>query len=225
MTEAEWHICTSPERILQLLGKKASPRKLRLYAVECCRRIWSLFLDDRLRQAVDVARRYADGKSTANELLAAGQSVLSIARVFGDPLQPTSRSTHDIGGAAWAATRPDAWIAAWDAAYDARWAAVNDGRRKTDWEQERAWQAQLLKELFGNPFRSIYIDPSWRSPDSPATLLARVIYHEERYGDMPYLGDALEDVGCSDQTILDHCRGPGPHYRGCWVLDAVLGYH
>jgi hypothetical protein len=225
MNEMEWQHCHSPEGILNQLGERASPRKLRLYAVECCRRIWNLFKDDRLRHAVEVSRRFADGKCSATELQAAGQMVAKIAQVWGDPLSPLCRATYSIGGAAWYATSPSAWRAAWDAAFDARMAARDDSLRNTSWEQERQWQAQVLHDLFGNPFRSVYIDPLWRQSDSPAYILARVIYDEERYGDMPYLGDALEDVGCVDRHVLDHCRGPGPHYRGCWVVDAVLGHH
>jgi hypothetical protein len=37
------------------------------------------------------------------------------------------------------------------------------------------------------------------------------------------LADALEDVGCADAKLMSHLRGPGPHVRGCWVLDLVLG--
>ena len=53
--------------------------------------------------------------------------------------------------------------------------------------------------------------------------LARVIYDEDRFGDLPILADALEEAGCTCTDILDHCRGRLPHYRGCWVVDAVLG--
>jgi hypothetical protein len=139
-------------------------------------------------------------------------------------MSPVSRATYAIGGAAWAATRTSAWLAAWDAAWDARMAARDFLSDRTDWERERLWQAGVLKDLFGNPFRSVYIHPSWLTADSPVVQLARVIYDEERYGDLPYLGDALEESGCGDATVLEHCRSPGPHYRGCWVVDAVLGY-
>src|SRR4051812_26336624 len=123
MIEPEWRACHNPEAMLHHLGDKASARKLRLYAVACCHRISNLLSDDRLKHAVQVAQRYADGKATQVEMEAAGQIVVSMARIVGNPLMPSSRATHSIGGAAWAATRSSAWLAAWDAAWDARSAA------------------------------------------------------------------------------------------------------
>ena len=223
MTEAEWRACLSPEAMLHHLTDKASPRKLRLYAVTCCHRIAPLLSDERLKNAVEVSRRFADGKATMVEMQAAGQIVAGIARVWGDPLSPISRATYAIGGAAWAATRGSAWLAAWDAAWDARMAARDCLSDRTDWESERLWQAGVIKDLFGDPFRSVYIHPAWLSDSSPVVQLARVIYNEDRYGDMPFLGDALEEAGCPDPIILDHCRAKLTHYRGCLIVDAILG--
>ncbi len=87
---------------------------------------------------------------------------------------------------------------------------------------------QLLRELFGNPFRPVALDLTWRSP---ATLhLAQAAYDER---DLPsgsldparlaVLADALESAGCDSAETLDHLRGPGPHVRGCWALDLLLG--
>ena len=41
--------------------------------------------------------------------------------------------------------------------------------------------------------------------------------------DLLILADALEDAGCDNADLLDHCRRPGEHVRGCWVVDALLG--
>ena len=98
-------------------------------------------------------------------------------------------------------------------------------------KRERRGQAALLRDVVGNPFRSGYVDPSWLSWNGGAvTKLARVL-HDERSlpagtldnARLAVLADALEDAGCTDAVVLDHCRGPGPHVRGCWVVDAVLG--
>jgi hypothetical protein len=223
MTEAEWHACTSPEAMLHHLTDRASPRKLRLYAVNCCRRIWHLLIDPRCQHAIDVAQRFVDGKAAVNDLSAAERNVAAVARVWGDTLSPVARATYAIGGAAWAATRGSAWLSAWDAAWDARMVA-RDFIPGTDWEKERRWQAGVLHDLIGNPFRPSVIDPAWLSDSSPVTQMARVIYTEDRFGDLPILGNALEEASCTDVRLLEHCRAKGEHWRGCWVVDAILGY-
>jgi hypothetical protein len=225
MTEKQWHDARdSPEAMLNLLTDRASPRKLRLYAVGCCRRIWHLLKDERCRYAVEVAQRYADGQASDGELRAAGQVMSSVARVWGDASSPQAHASEVIGGAAWATTRVPAWHAAWDAAMDARMAA-RDFSPGGDYERERAWQAGLLRDLFGTPYRPVRIDPAWLAYEAGAVVkVARVIYDEGRFGDLPILADALEEAGCADADVLSHCRARGaPHYRGCWVVDAVLG--
>jgi hypothetical protein len=71
------------------------------------------------------------------------------------------------------------------------------------------------------PFRPVTFDPAWRTPNVIA--VARTIYDERHFTDMAILGDALEEAGCTNADILDHCRLPGEHARGCWVLDLALG--
>jgi hypothetical protein len=86
---------------------------------------------------------------------------------------------------------------------------------------ETSKQAGIVRDIFGNPFRPTAFDPAWRT--SPALALAKGMYDDRRFDDLPLLADALEEAGCSDEEILGHCRGPGPHARGCWVLDLILG--
>ena len=81
--------------------------------------------------------------------------------------------------------------------------------------------ALLVRDIFGNPFRPVTFDPAWRTSD--VMLLANGIYDERAFDRMPILADALQDAGCDKPDILDHCRGDGPHVRGCWVVDLVLG--
>jgi hypothetical protein len=223
MTEEDWVGCTSPEAMLNYLGERASPRKLRLYAINCCRRIWHLFRDERCRHAVEVAQRHVDGRATPADLVSAGQVVAAIARIWGDANSPHARATYAIGGAAWSATRASPWVAAWDSAFDARMAA-REFVPGADWESERAWQAGMLHDLFRNPFRPFQLNPIWMLAEDGAALhMARVVYEEGRFGDLPYLADALEEAGCTCEAVLNHCRARAPHYRGCWVVDAVLG--
>jgi hypothetical protein len=89
---------------------------------------------------------------------------------------------------------------------------------------ERAAQTLLLREVFPNPFRPMQIDRAWLSwNDGTIPKLAQAIYDERRFADLPILGDALEEAGCTDADILAHCRGGGEHVRGCWVVDLLLG--
>jgi hypothetical protein len=85
---------------------------------------------------------------------------------------------------------------------------------------EKSWICNLLREVFGNPSQPIAFDSTWRTPTVIA--LARAIYQDRRFGDLPMLADALEQAGCTSAEILDHCRGEADHTRGCWALDLVL---
>jgi hypothetical protein len=82
-------------------------------------------------------------------------------------------------------------------------------------------QAQVLRDVFGNPFRPVALDPRWRTAD--VLGLARGIYEDRASDRLPLLADALMDAGCDSDEILNHCRSDGPHVRGCWVVDLVLG--
>jgi hypothetical protein len=79
----------------------------------------------------------------------------------------------------------------------------------------------LIRDIFGNPFRPILFDSSWLT--STATALAQQMYDSRDFSAMPILADALQDAGCDSADILNHCRQPGEHTRGCWVVDQVTG--
>ncbi len=99
----------------------------------------------------------------------------------------------------------------------------NTGREKAYLERikDRERQAELLHHIFGNPFHPITINPAWITPT--VTALAQKIYDDRTFDQLPTLADSLVKSGRANQEILDHCRGPGPHVRGCWVVDLVLG--
>ncbi|OWK40938.1 hypothetical protein FRUB_04830 [Fimbriiglobus ruber] len=82
--------------------------------------------------------------------------------------------------------------------------------------------ACLVREIFGNPFRPAVADQIWLS--FTVTALARQIYDSFDFSLMPILADALQDAGCDNEDILAHCRSDGPHVRGCWVVDLLLGW-
>jgi hypothetical protein len=89
------------------------------------------------------------------------------------------------------------------------------------YQAERSAQSALVRDIFGNPFRPVAFNPRWRTAD--VLGLARGIYEERAFDRLPLLADALMDAGCDPDDILTHCRSEGPHVRGCWVVDLVLG--
>ncbi|MBX3400579.1 MAG: hypothetical protein KF873_17730 [Gemmataceae bacterium] len=80
---------------------------------------------------------------------------------------------------------------------------------------------RLLICIFGNPFRSVVLEHAWLT--STARGIAQAIYDDRAFDRLPILADALQDAGCENDDILSHCRCDGPHVRGCWVVDGVLG--
>jgi hypothetical protein len=82
-------------------------------------------------------------------------------------------------------------------------------------------QCAVLRDVLGNPFRRATADPGWLTPT--VVQVASGIYAERAFDRLPILADALQEAGCEDEQVLGHCRGPGPHVRGCWVVDLLLG--
>jgi hypothetical protein len=81
-------------------------------------------------------------------------------------------------------------------------------------------RADLMRCVFGNPFRPAAFDPMWRT--STVVSMARGMYDSRDFSAMPILADALQDAGCDSDDILAHCRGDSPHVRGCWIVDLCL---
>jgi hypothetical protein len=257
MIEAEWQECADPKAMLAFLGSNAiaasNLRKLRLFACACARHVLPLLDDPRCRAAIEASERFADGLLSEEELEVIGEEARQAALSTDDEfLTPTAgehgRRMANALRAAWVAASPPSemeqaagWTAEW-VRYSVRATlppALRNENRPTGRvgrTQQRAvkvlqqGQCRLLHCLFGNPFRPpVRIDVSWRTPI--VTALAESIYEERRFGDLPVLADALEDSGCTDADILEHCRcalAPGAeeariaHTLGCWVLDLLL---
>jgi hypothetical protein len=81
--------------------------------------------------------------------------------------------------------------------------------------------ATIIRDICGSPFQPVTFHPSWLT-DTVVTL-ARVMKGSRDFSAMPILADALQEAGCDNADVLEHCRGPAPHVRGCWVVDSVLG--
>jgi hypothetical protein len=236
MTEAEWLACTEPQKMLEALhaGPVLSERKARLFAAACCRRVFPLMLDGRSWHAVTVCELYADGLTSQRALVAARAEAGEVARALAvAPLSLARNKALAAARAAHYAARPTskrpALVNEVRQAADAALMADIIGRLSSRIHIESVLpQCQLLRCILGNPFRPVTVSPAWQSPQLVA--LAQAAYEERELpagtldlARLAVLADALEDAGCDQADLLSHLRGPGPHVRGCWVLDLLLG--
>jgi hypothetical protein len=216
MTEAEWLDCDSARSMLLDLAKGDLAQKHRLlalgyyfpgkgiirpkldwkllsFACACYRRVWSRLKDQRMRTAVEVVERFLDKKASREEMLAAG------------------------GASPYSAWGDSGWCAAW---YGCKWGVDF----AVDRILEQKEQVKLLHDVLGNPFRPASLHRSWLNWNSRLLVsMAQTMYDSRDFIDMPIMADALEEAGCTDTDILNHCRQPGEHVRGCWVIDFILG--
>jgi hypothetical protein len=192
-------------------AKKAYDRRLRLYAAAECRRVWPLLIHEDLRKAVEGAEAFADGTISKTDLVAARH------RTF-----PFVEGSNE--------TRPSAAVAAvacadlnlhWVADLVRRAIAEAPPPVHRTVEETNSESVRLIRCVFGNLFRSSSFDPRWRTADTVG--LARGIYEDRAFDRLPLLADALMDAGCADEQVLGHCKSEGPHVRGCWVVDLILG--
>jgi hypothetical protein len=212
--------------MLECLGDRPTERRYVLFGAGCGRRVWHLLHDRRSRRAVDMAERYADGRARAGALDAADEAALDAAGLVRGPGEAAvGKAAH---GAAWLLERYTTTakeVAQESAAFFASAAAEAGGEAART--AEEAAQADVLRCVFGNPFRSLAIEPAWRRPD---VLRLAVAAYEERSlpsghldnARLSVLADALEDAGAAG-PLIEHLRSPGAHVRGCHALDAVLG--
>jgi hypothetical protein len=215
MTEAEWLACDDPDAMLTFLHRRATGRKLRLFACACCRRLWHLLRDERSRRAVEAAERCADGGFPLEQLPAVYEAASAAAERF-----PAGTISFAAARAAADAVRSYPQTGRGFLVRAARAAA---GAAAAAAPAERPAQAALLRDLFA-PFRPAALaPPALVGRGETAAELARAIYTGRRFGDLPVLADALEEAGCTDAELLGHLRGPGPHARGCWALDFLTG--
>ena len=220
MTEAEWLACDRPGPLLLHVGdKRADPRRSRLLNCACARRVWHLLTDPRSRLAVEVAERFADGLATAEELEAARKEADKAGRKLdksgpeGDARKLAASLVLAVAARRIGSVTQHLIVAA----------TAAGGRSWDKRVAETVLQAELVRDLFGNPFRPVAFDLAWRQQQGDVFRLAEAIYQDHRFAEMPVLADALEDCGCAESAILAHCRGGGPHARGCWVVDLLTG--
>jgi hypothetical protein len=226
--EAEWLSASDPGRLFQHLfhiDATPSERKYRLFACACCRRLWP-HLGSLARAVVEACEAVMDGEAAvfdpfrvwsleSNLLSEVGEGPAADAArhvVWGFELSCSPRSPQE--GAAEGTARY--------AVEAAEQAEAGSGMA------ERVVQAGLLRDLLGNPFRPSVLDPGLRT--EAVLSLAQAAYEGRLLPSgvlapdhLGVLSDALEEAGCADETLLAHMRSPGPHVRGCWALDLILG--
>jgi hypothetical protein len=238
MTEQEWLNCTDPHKMLQFLGPTASERRLRLFAMACCRQVWRLLTEKRSQKAVEIVEQILEGaldpgalprahdlahsaayhalKGSAPQYVYAGQAA-SMACYDGDAL-----------GGAYNAARTAVKALEHFAKEQARKQGHAQARipgSLSPGATARRSQCGWLRDLFGPlPFRPVIVDPAVLACNGGAARrLAEAIATARRFEDLPVLADLLEESGLTDAALLAHLRGPGPHCLGCHVLDAVRG--
>lgn len=227
MTESDWLAgAIAFDEVLRDGPVEVSERKQRLFLCACVRLVWPLLLDDRCRAAVEAAERHAEGELSDALLAHAWQGAWEIVHLG-------VAGTADRA-ALLCATVPFNSLAVTYGTFYARAAAEEEWHRQELYGHQgegparRAWQVQeaLFRDVVGNPFRPVTLNPAWLAwNDRFVVRLAAQFAAERRFSDLPVLGDALEDAGCTEAAILEHCHGPGPHVPGCWIVDAVLGRH
>jgi hypothetical protein len=210
VTEAEWLVCESLFDLGRVIDWK-NHRKVRLYGAALCRLLWDYLSDPRNRTAVEVTERYVDGDASEDDRVracsaASGVDALSTVRTA--PVHYSAASA--VESLVSAEFNPNVFIVEGERGVIE--ADQRDGPKRA---------ADLFRDIFDNPFRPVAFSPSWRT--DTALALARQMYESRDFSAMPILADALQDAGCDNDDILNHCRGPGPHVRGCWALDLVLG--
>ncbi len=167
--------------------------------------------DERVRQACEITESFADTRTNA------GRKRIKEARWIARRAFAASTAAPGVWtgiGTVYLLIDPLVMI-------DPGMAALNTSDRIRSITDGRSSDADLLRCIVGNPFRPVAFAPSWRS--ETAVTLASGIYADRAFDRLPILADALEEVGCDHADVLTHCRGPGPHARGCWVVDGVLG--
>ena len=238
MTEAEWLACVDDSiAMLRHVCFPEHERKLGLLLCSCWKLVWDLLSPSDQERIAAAARRadtvtdhgapYKPWQRTLDEMdLEMSEQVWDF-----NTQHFTTKWTKDTARLAAVLLPGCQTLNFWDRGpleSEAERAAQKCKDSGADvakaWADIRVRQCNLFREVFGNPFHPSTIAPALKAwNDGTVLKLARAIHDEEAFGHLPILGDALEDAGCTNAEILKHCRGPGPHIPGCWVVDLLLG--
>lgn len=229
MTELEWLCCRQPLRMLDVLAARADDRRLLLFACACIGRNGYLLADDAVVRALQAVERFADGPGGEEDVLALARTFTSRglgawSEVLSELVNGAAdRASGFLGGLRCQRTTGAALRAARRVARQAAEAAEENlagASRRAAHRAERNRQCNLLRCLFGNPFRRVALDPACRGAVS--AVLAQAGYEERPLpcgpldpAPLAILADALDEAGCAERALLGHLRAPGPHARGC----------
>ncbi len=220
MTEAEWLTPGDLSEHVKFLWAQKRTRKLRLFGVGCCRPLEPWMYDPVMQEALLCAERLADGNLSDSTMVKWRQKVQRAE----DARKPATNEQD-------ATRQRTVYWTVRSVCHDNRFSCYADSwttlvRDREVFGEEfvrrgTAFAHATLLEVFGNPFRRLTFPQEWLT--STVVALASQMYKSRDFSPMPILADALQDVGCDNDDILTHCRGSGPHVRGCWVVDLVLG--
>ena len=233
MTEEEWIASVNLYAMLDRVWDGADDRKLRLYACGCCRGIWTKLIGQRSREAVQAAEDYADQSGSVD---LSRSNYWAEADGFAIDMKQDryrqERRLVEAGGLLEEDTVEDcgmldaaghrlSFATARQSASAAEFATAPDIVEFFTRVDPSIHSLPVFRDIFGNPFRPVIANPTWLTPKVVA--IATAIYADRACDRMSILADALEEAGCTNADVLLHCRGAGPHVRGCWVVDLVLG--
>lgn len=214
MTEDEWLTGNGTWSMLGEVLAGASDRKLRLTALSSCER-GKPHIEDWYHYLIPLAESFVEGLIDRNQL-AVARSECDLRTDFEDREAFVLLLSDDLREhVQMIVDALDHWIGRCKAPEE-----TPDAEAVSIDEQEKV-SAHTIRDIFGNPFRPVGFDPAWRTEH--AVGIAAKMYDERDFRAMSILADALEEAGCNNADILSHCREPGVHVRGCWVVDLVLG--
>ncbi|MCI0456133.1 MAG: hypothetical protein L0Z62_04030 [Gemmataceae bacterium] len=220
--EPDWQRSVNPHHLRAILERQGvkSSRKFRLAAVACCRCFWDC-LPVEHQAAIDASERYADKLVAYADLYAIGTKCWAVLGNHQPQTRAAIDSTHRQALIGFQGVLYHLLRCAWGGP---QFSEPRDPGYDAAWEENCRRLCQIIRDIFGNPFCPAVADPTWLSWNGGAVVaLAKAMYEDRRFEEMPLLADALEEAGCTDESILSHCRGANQHVRGCWVLDLLLG--
>jgi hypothetical protein len=219
MTEAEWLATFDLDEMIEYLDFRSLTRKKRLFGVAACYRVRHLLEDECGRVALVTYEKELDSQSIVRNdpavRSAEMEMMAKLMRAQGTDTPPPPMLVLEAVNALQSGNCRRAAYLSWLA-----WSHTQNDPDTAAKIGTRVY-AELLRDIFGNPFRPVAFSGSWRT--DTAVSLARTMYEARDFSAMPILADALQDAGCDSEDVLTHCRGDGPHVRGCWVCDLVLG--